>query len=159
MLSPSNSQSRHIRRSKSSTSVKERRKHPLTSTPQDPESARVHALIAAHRAMDRSRNSTSEDLYRSDSSKSKQSVTFIQCQRTDLATPAAQLRRQRSVLQATTPSLAASLAHPGGMVGAREGHPSPTHTTISEFGGSFDGERSSYRRLRKVQSVMSSSHG
>lgn len=160
MLSSRNSNSSNrIRRSKSTTSVKERRKNPIPSTPQDPEGARVHALIAAHRAMDRSRTSTSNDLHRSDSSTSKQSVAFTHSQHAGPATPAAQLRRQRSVLQATTPTLAAGLPHPGGMTIAREGPPLFTHATTSEFGGSFDGEWSSYRRLRKVHSVMSPSCG
>lgn len=160
MLSSYNSEcNNHIRRSKSSTSVKERQKHPVAATPQDPESARIHALIAAHRAMDRSRNSTSEDLRRSDSSKSKQSAVFAHTEHAEPATPAARLQRQRSVLQATVPSLTSSLPHQAGAVLAREGAQSVSHATISEFGGSFDGERSSYRRLRKVKSVMSTSRG
>ncbi|KAK5086217.1 hypothetical protein LTR70_000003 [Exophiala xenobiotica] len=57
-----------IRRSKSATSVKERRKHPIASEPIDPESARLQALIAAHRAMDRSRGSSEANLYRRASS-------------------------------------------------------------------------------------------
>lgn len=159
MLSPSNSQSRHIRRSKSSTSVKERQKHPIALAPQDPESARVHALIAAHRAMDRSLVSTSEDLHRSDSSKSNQSARFAHTYHTEIATPAAQLRHQRSILQATTPSLATSLPDPDGTTSARHGPPSLTYATMSEFGSSFDGEKSSYRRLRQVRSVMNPGRG
>jgi hypothetical protein len=160
MLSQFNNESpNHIRRSKSATSVKGRRKHPIVSEPQDSESARVHAVIAAHRAMDRSRASTSGDMHRSDSSTSKQSIRPFHLQHAEPATPAAQLRRQRSILQATTPSLVSSLPRPRGEPIVREGPPLSIHTTVSDFEGSFEGERSSYRRLRKARSVLDSSRG
>lgn len=160
MLSQFNNESQNrIRRSKSATSVKERRKHPIVSVPQDPESARVHAVIAAHRAMDRSRASTSDNLHRSDSSTSKQSTKQLHTHHSEPATPAAQLRRQRSILQTTTPSLVHSLPRAGGELLARGGPPSFMNTTMSEFGGSFEGDRSSYRRLRKARSVLSPNRG
>lgn len=150
----------HIRRSKSTTSVKERRKHPITSEPLDPESARVHAVIAAHRAMDRSRGSSEADLYRSDSSASKQSARLARGRHAaNQSDPATRLQRQRSLLQATTPNLAATLPLPGGGNTARGGPQSSTHTSVSEFGGSYEGEPSSYRRLRKAKSVLNPSHG
>lgn len=160
MLSQFNNESQNrIRRSKSATSVKERRKHPIVSAPQDPESARVHAVIAAHRAMDRSRAPTSEDLRRSDGSASKQSARYHYSQHAEPATPAAQLRHQRSILQATTPSLLHSLPRTGEELTGREGSVSFVHTTMSDFGDSFEGERSSYRRLRKARSVLDPSRG
>lgn len=148
-----------IRRTKSATSVKERRKHPIASVPQDPESARVHAVIAAHRAMDRSRTSTSGDMHRSDSSTSKRSNQQLHLQYIESATPAARLQRQRSILQATAPGLAGSLPHPRGEPTAREGHSQFTHTATSDFGRSFEGERSSYRRLKKARSVLDPNRG
>ncbi|KAK5949415.1 hypothetical protein OHC33_009588 [Knufia fluminis] len=144
-----------IRRSKSTTSVKERRKHPIISEPLDPESARVHAVIAAHRAMDRSRGSSEADLYRSDSSASKQSARLARGRHAaNQSDPATRLQRQRSLLQATTPNLAATLPLPGGGNTARGGPQSSTHTSVSEFGGSYEGEPSSYRRLRKANKTL-----
>lgn len=160
MLSQFDKESQNrIRRTKSATSVKERRKHPIVLVPQDPESARVHAIIAAHRAMDRSRTSTSGDMHRSDSSTSKRSNQHLHLPYTDSTSPAAQLRRQRSILQATTSSLAGSLPPPTEESVAREGRPQFVHTAMSDFGGSFEGERSSYRRLRKARSVLHPSRG
>ena len=149
-----------IRRSKSTTSVKERRKHPIISEPLDPESARVHALIAAHRAMDRSQRFFEADLYRSDSSASKQSAGLARGRHAaNQSDPAARLQRQRSLLQATAPNLAASLPLPGSGNTARGGPQSYAHTEVSEFGSNFEGEPSSYRRLRKAKSVLNPSRG
>ena len=150
-----------VRRSKSATSVKERRKHPIAIEPVDAESARMQALIAAHRAMDRSRGSPEADLYRSDSSASKQSARLARGRyATKQSDPAAQLQRQRSLLQATSPNLAVTLPLPGAGSAARSGPHSTAYTTeLPEFGGSFEGEPSSYRRLRKTHSVLNPSHG
>lgn len=149
-----------IRRSKSANSVKERRKHPLISEPLDPNSARVHAVIAAHRAMDRSRASTSDDLARSDSSASRQSNKPQQPQSSSSYSPAAQLRRQRSLLQATTPSLAASLPLPCGKNIPRGGSPAYIQASVAhEVENSFEGEPSSFRRLRKARSVLQPCQG
>ena len=149
-----------IRRSKSATSVKERRKHPIISAPLDPESSRVHAIIAAHRAMNRSQGST-EDLYRSDSSASKQSARFARGRyAANLPDPAARLQRQRSLLQATTPNLAINLPIPDSNNIARDSlQLSVPSRALAECGGNFEGEPSSYRRLRKAKSVLSPSHG
>ena len=150
-----------IRRSKSATSVKERRKHPIAFEPVDPESARLQALIAAHRAMDRSRGSSEANLYRSDSSASKQSARLAGGRYTaNQSDPAARLQRQRSLLQAASPNLAEALPLPAGGNTARGGSHSSAHTTeLPEFGGRFEGEPSSYRRLRKSNSVLNTSRG
>lgn len=154
-----NENSNRIRRSKSASSVKERRKHPIISEPLDPDSARVQALIAAHRAMDRSRGSASDDLRRSDSTTSKSSAKQAQIRNAGAYSPAAQLRRQRSVLQATTPSLAASLPVPSIRDAATSEHTTYTQIALSEFGPIYEGEPSSFRRLRTSASVLSPSRG
>lgn len=157
-----NEHNNRIRRSKSATSVKERRKRPLISEPVNPESSRVQALIAAHRAMDRSRDLSSDELRRTDSSVSKQSARLA-ASRNPKVPPAEQLRRQRSILQATTSNMAGSLPLPDSRNLGRAGHTSYTQTHLSEFGagydGSPDGEPSSFRRLRKVRSVLNTSRG
>lgn len=157
-----NETSNRIRRTKSTTSVKERRKHPIISEPLNPESSRVHALIAAHRAMDRSRGSASasDELGRSNSSASKTSARAAGARHTaESPSPAAQLKRQRSLLQATAPNLAGSLPLPGRDGTAKDGASLYTQTAISEFGGYHEGEPSSYRRLRKAKSVLNPSRG
>lgn len=150
-----------VRRSKSATSVKERRKHPIAIEPIGAESARMQALIAAHRAMDRSRGSSEADMYRSDSSASKQSARLARGRyAANQSNPAAQLQRQRSLLQATSPNLAVTLPLPSGGSATRSGPHSTTYTTeLPEFGDNFEGEPSSYRRLRKTHSVLNPSHG
>lgn len=151
-----------IRRSKSAISVKERRKHPIISEPLNPESARAHAIIAAHRAMNRSRGSSEADLYRSNSSASKQSAMLARGQHAaNQSDPAARLQRQRSLLQATASNLATTLPLPVGENSARRGPGSDahTHTLGFEFGGVPEGEPSSYRRLRKAKSALNPGRG
>lgn len=144
---PSHSQTTNskLHRSKSNTSVKERRKHPIPSEPQDPESSRVHALIAAHRAMDRSQSRSSGEIQRTDSSSTvKHHVQF---------SPATQLRKQRSVLQSKAPHLAAALSVPEA---ARTMQIYP-EAGISEFGSvsePFSDEPSSYRKVRRTKSML-----
>lgn len=155
MVPPANTDDTRIRRSKSATSVKERRKHPLVSAPLDPNSARVHAVITAHRAMDRSRTSTSDDLARSDSSASKQSIQTHRPQKTSSHLPAAQSQKQRSILQETTPSLAVTLSMSSTNDIIRDGSPAGIQTSlISEAGRPSQGEPSSFRRLRKSKSLL-----
>ena len=60
-----------LHRSRSVVSVQERRRNPIVLEPLDPDTAHVHALVAAHRAMERSTGRTSSDLRRSGSSASK----------------------------------------------------------------------------------------
>ena len=149
-----------IRRSKSTTSVKERRRHPIISEPLDPESARVHAIIAAHRAMDRSQASSEADLYRSDSSASKQSARLTRGRHAaNQSDPSSRLQRHRSLLQATASNVAATLPLSAGGNATRDGPQFHAHTAVSEFGGSFQGESSSYRRLRKAKSVLNPGRG
>lgn len=150
-----------IRRSKSTSSVKERRKHPIISEPLDPESARVHALIAAHRAMDRSRGSASDDLRRTNSSASRTSARNAAAKYADGISPAEQLRRQRSILQVTAPTLVGNLPVPSSKDLARAGDSSYTQIPLTEFGydGTHDGEPSSFRKLRRARSVDETRRG
>lgn len=158
MLPQPNSNDTRIRRCKSANSVKERRKHPLASTPIDPNSARVHAMIAAHRAMDRSRASTSDDLTRSDSSASKQSTGSQQRLNNNRISFTTVLppQRQQPPLQTTmTPSLVTSLSVTSAQDFPRDGPPAYVQTTfIPEAGQSAQGEPSSFRRLRKSRSLL-----
>ena len=63
-MSGSENNAHDLHRSRSTTSVQDRKKHPLPSQPLDPEISRVHALIAAHRAMDRSKSKSLADIGR-----------------------------------------------------------------------------------------------
>ena len=90
----------HIRRSKSTTSITERRQRPIISEPFKPENGRLHALIAAHRAMDRSRGSASDELCRSDSSVSRKSAQQRPLQGTNMSLASTQLQRQKTPRQA-----------------------------------------------------------
>lgn len=151
----------HIRRTKSASSVKERRKHPIISEPLDPESSRIQALIAAHRAIDRSRGSASDDLRRTDSSASRTSARTAAVRYADGISPAEQLRRQRSILQASAPSLAGNLPVPSSKDLARVGDLTYTQVALSEFGydGTHEGEPSSFRKLRRSRSVVETRRG
>lgn len=148
-----------IRRSKSATSVKERRKRPIISEPFNVETGRVHALIAAHRAMDRSQGSTSDDLCRSDSSNSKRSARQAQSQHEFFASSSAQIQRQNSVISAKSPSLAASLPVLDSGNSKRECLPSYNQAAFSDLGLIDEGEPSSYRRLRKAKSALNPGRG
>ncbi|ETN40594.1 uncharacterized protein HMPREF1541_04871 [Cyphellophora europaea CBS 101466] len=143
--------SSRLHRSKSAASVKERRKHPITSEPQNPEASRVHALIAAHRAMDRSQSHSSTDLYRAHSNASGRSKATVQHH--VQFSPATQLRNQRSVLQGGAPRLSAALQVPN--------EPRKIHAYAeiepSEFGPvseTFGAEPSSYRKIRRSKSLL-----
>lgn len=133
--------------------------HPVLPEPLNPESARVHALIAARRAMDRSSGSTSEDFQRSDSSAGKRPALLPKAGDAFNESPATQLHRQRSILQANSPGLASPLPILDGRVSEREGQFACNQTTTTEFGGSFNGEPSSYRRLQRARSVLNPSRG
>jgi len=140
--------------------VKERRKHPLTLESLDQDVARKQAVIAAHRAMDRSRGSTTDELGRSDSSASKSSTRNQRPQSTISGSPAAQLVRQQSLLQATKPDLVTSHPLPNDPTISRGGPPAYVQAAIvPDFGQAFDGEPSSFRRLRKAKSVLHPSRG
>ncbi|KPI36924.1 uncharacterized protein AB675_6053 [Cyphellophora attinorum] len=139
-----------LHRSKSATSVKERRKNPLQATPQDPDASRAHALIAAHRAMDRTRSRSSTALQRTDSAASRRSNGTSQ--RVQFS-PATQLRKQRSVLQSKAPHLAAALQVPQE---PRLGY-TYTESDLTEFEPiieNYGAEPSSYRRIRRTKSLL-----
>lgn len=162
MLSQFDNDTHHrIRRSKSAASVKERRKNPIVSEPLNPETGRAHAIIAAHRAIDRSRASasTSDDLHRSESSVSKSSARLVHKRHAGSDTGSSDLRRQRSVLQGSDTQLAASLPMPKKSNQARGLGYHYTQPALSEFGANYEGEPSSYRRLRKAKSVLNPSRG
>src|SRR5271168_2113049 len=57
--------SAHIRRTKSVASVKQRRVEQLTQDPVNPDTARTHAITAAHIAMGRATERTSIEMRRS----------------------------------------------------------------------------------------------
>lgn len=137
--------SNSLQRSKSAASVKERRKHPLTAGSIDPDIAKVHALIAAHRAFDGSRERTSTSLTQSESSISQRSH----------ASPAFHLQRQRSTLQTRVPKLANTLQVPGAQ-GVKNSR-SDSFSCTTEFGSqneTYGAEPSSYRRLRSSRSSL-----
>ena len=150
-MSESSNNASRLHRSKSTTSVKDRKKHPLPSQPLDPETSRVHALIAAHRAMDRSQSKSSTDIGRSDSNMSRTSATK-KSQNVHFS-PATQLRRQRSALQSRAPHLSAALRVPPDQ---RQDDPY-LDTIVSDFGAvteNYGSEPSSYRRLRRARSML-----
>ena len=140
-----NDNNSRIRRSKSTTSVKDRRKHPIISEPLDPESAKAQALIAAHRAMDRSRGSTADGLNRSDSAVSRNSARSNPRQLP--ARPFGSQQRATGLRAANTlPSKSADL-------------PSYNQPCLTEFGAVGDGQPSSYRKLRQAKSFLHTSRG
>ena len=150
-----------VRRSKSASSVKERRKTPIISEPLNPEVGRVHAIIAAHRAMDRSRGSgsASDELHRSGSSASKRSTRLVHTRNAGPEHAPVGLRRQRSHLEARPTQLVSSLPLPSRNDQARGFGSDHSQMPLSEFGANFDGEPSSYRKLRKAKSVLNPSRG
>lgn len=139
-----------LHRSRSTTSVKERRKNPIPASPQNADEAKAHALIAAHRAMGRSQSRSSAPLHRADSGISRRSNETVQQVQ---FSPATQLRRQRSVLQSKAPHLAAALQVP---YQSRSG-PNYTESDLTEFGPvgeTYGAEPSSYRRIRRTKSLL-----
>ena len=150
MSSRSDSNATRLHRSKSATSVKDRRRHPLSSDPPDPETSRVHALIAAHRAMDRSKSHSSGDMRRTDS-KASARTNHTAKQSQIRFSPGTQLRRQRSLLQERAPHLAQKLSNPP------RSEYNNTESTASEFGArseNYGAEPSSYRRVRRTKSLL-----
>lgn len=150
-----------IRRSKSAASVKERRKVSIIPGPVNLETNRVHAIIAAHRAMDRSRGSVSisEDLSRSDSSASKRSVRLTNARNAGSSHTTSALRREGSHLKVKLPQFAGSLPVRSRNDQARDFGSHHSQIPFSEFGANFEGEPSSYKKLRKARSVLHPSHG
>ena len=154
MLSQSDSTaSTNLHRSKSTTSVKERRKHPLPPEPPDPEQSRIHALIAAHRAMDRSQSRSSGDLGRADSNASRRTAAASGRDGHIQFSPATQLRKQRSVLHSRAPHLSTALrAPPQTKLDSHQ-----AEAALVEFGSiseNYGAEPSSYRKIRRTRSLL-----
>ena len=137
-----------LRRAKSASSVQQRRAQPLAADPVDPHTAQVHALVAAHRAMERSSERASEELRRADSNASRnaqRTTPGLQNVRFHAST---ELRNQRPFLQSRTSNIASTLRIPN------------DNTTIDDYASSYGtaenygAEPSSYRRLRKARSML-----
>ena len=150
-----------IRRTQSSTSIRDRRNFPPISAPFDLEAGKVQALIAAHRAMDRSRGSASasSDLHRSDSSTSKVSTGAPNTKRNHREVGSGDIYRSKSVRQTAAASVPSQLSSLNTEKSSRADILSYTHIPLSEFGSDYDGEPSSYRRLRKAKSALNPSRG
>lgn len=144
----------HLRRSKSSTSVQDRRKHPLIAGSIDPEQARSHALIAAHRAMNRSSGSKSDKKSQTHSIISSHVYSTASVSR-DGHLAAVDLQRRRSLLP-TRSAEGTSLRLPTSLTSTDAGDlPSYSEAgLLPEFGESYGAEPSSFRRLRKAKSML-----
>jgi hypothetical protein len=156
--------SARLRRSKSSTSVKQRRCPPLVQENVDPEKARQHALAAAHIAMDRANERASAEMKRSAELSRNQS----NASRARGATPRSQNirfcdtggpRLQRTTLQSKTSTAATSLSGPASnsysqLSNGGNGPP------LNDFGvvDGYGSIPSSYRRLRKTKSMLTPRH-
>lgn len=161
----------YFHRSKSASSVQERKKHPLIGEPIDPETAKLYALIAAHRAMERSSTRTSEDGPHSGSTRAETGFRRScnarvrnGCEHVRFS-PGRGLNKPRLALQPTsvqqsTPSIASS---------APQAPTELSHTYVeeyqyqpsalaSEFGRipseNYGAVPSSYRKLRKSRSML-----
>jgi hypothetical protein len=149
--------SAHLRRTKSAASVKQRR---IEQDPVDPDTARIHAVTAAHIAMGRATERTSIEMRRSadlakcDGNTNRPSNRPTVRSQTLLFSPASELRRQRSILQSKGPSIVSSCHNPSDHFGADLSH--YTAPPLSELGimDRRSSEPSSYRKLRQVKSVI-----
>jgi hypothetical protein len=150
----------HLRRTKSAASVKQRRIEQLTQDPVNPDTACIHAVTAAHIAMDRATERTSIEMRRSadlakcDGNTNRPSNRPTARSQTLLFSPACELRRQRSILQSKGPSIASSCRNPNDHFGADLSHYAAP--PLSELGimDRRDSEPSSYRKLRQVKLVI-----
>ncbi len=153
--------SSRLRRTKSSASVNRRRNEPLVKDTIDPETARRHAMTAAHIAMDRANERASAEMRRSAELSRKHS----NASRTGTgATPrsqnirfcdVAETRQQPSTLQSKTTPAASSVYIPGSNSYSqlsKGGNGLP----LNEFGvaDGYGSTPSSYRRLRKTKSML-----
>ncbi|RMZ78630.1 hypothetical protein DV738_g3825, partial [Chaetothyriales sp. CBS 135597] len=120
----------------------------------DREKSSLHALIAAHRAMDRSESRTTGDLSRADSSAScRTAPAGTRCGHVHFARTA-QLRRPRSVLHTGTPHLSAALrAQPQTRVATL--HAEAGFVDSGRTHENYGAEPSSYRRIRRTRSILS----
>jgi hypothetical protein len=152
--------STHLRRTKSAISVKKRRREPLTHERAHPETARIHALTAAHIAIGRANERASIEMRRSaelarcNGNDGKSGNLAKSRSQTLNFSPASELQRQRSILQSKGPSIAAS-SHKLGTIPYED----LSHYTApppSELGAldKYGSEPSSYRKLRKAKSVL-----
>jgi len=150
----------HLRRTKSAASVKQRRIEQLTQDSVNPDTARIHAVTAAHIAMGRATERTSIEMRRSadlakcDSNTNKPSNHPTAQSQPLLFSPASELRRQRSILQSKGPSIVSSCHNPNDHFDADL--PRCTAPPLSELGimDRHGSEPSSYRKLRQVKSVI-----
>src|SRR5437868_15119770 len=119
--------SAHLKRTKSA-SVKQRRIERLTQDPVNPDTARIHAVTAAHIAMGRATERTSIEMRRSadlakcDANTNRPSNHPTARHQTLLLSPASKLRRQRSILQSKGPSVVSSCHNPNDYLGADPSH-------------------------------------
>ena len=136
-----------LRRAKSASSVQQRRAQPLIADPIDPRTAKVHALVAAHRAMGRSSERASEELRRADSNASRNTPSTTPGSR-NIRFHASTELNQRPLLHSQISNIASTLLIPN------------DNNTIDDYASSYDtsenyGEDpSSYRRLRKARSML-----
>ncbi len=153
--------SARLTRSKSATSVKQRRKDPIPQESVDPRTARIHAHTAASIAMGRAIERSSDEMRRSaELSRSGSDASRAGKRATNRGqnihfSGAAELRRQRSLLQTRTSNIASTLQMPGEHpyrdTFQYTVSPPPEYAILDGYGS----EPSSYRRLRKAKSSLS----
>ena len=151
--------SAHLRRTRSTTSVKQRRHQPLIREPVDPKTARTHAVTAAHIAMGRANERASIEMRRSAELAKCDSNASMSANRTTARSqplhfsPASELRRQRSILQSKASSIVSSSPNTTEYPYTDLSHydlPPPSELVVTACGS----EPSSYRKLRKAKSVL-----
>ena len=154
-----NDASAHLRRTKSATSVKQRRHQPLIREPVDPKTARTHAVTAAHVAMGRANERASIEMRRSAELAKCDGNAGMSANRPTARSqplhfsPASELRRQRSILQSKASSIVSSSSNKTEHPHTDLSHynlPPPSELVVTGCGS----EPSSYRKLRKVKSVL-----
>jgi hypothetical protein len=160
MLSRAGSDARTpLRRTKSAISVKQRGHQLLTHKTVSPETARIHALTAAHIAVGRANERASIEMRRSaelarcDGNAGRSGNLAKSRSQTLHFSPASELQRQRSILQSQGSSIVTS-SHNLGTISYED----LSHYTApppSEL-GPLDkyGSEPSYRKLRKARSVV-----
>lgn len=149
-----------LRRSKSAASVKKHRTGHSTQEPIDPETARCHALTAANIAMDRAKERSSAEIRRS-AELSRHDSNACGADNQDAHrgqnvyfSGAAELRRQRSILQTRASNMASTLDVPTDNSYSNISHyAAPESTQFGTLDG-YGSLPSSYRRLRKAKSVL-----
>lgn len=138
--------SSHLRRSKSSTSVQDRKRHPRIADPIDPAQAKTHALIAAHRAMNRSSGAAPDDRPQTQTASSRARGVH---------SSAVSLQPRRSSLLPRSAERASFL--PPTLLSSTDMGDLPPYTEaglLPDSGESYGAEPSSYRKLRKAKSML-----